>query len=847
MNCGYEFRKLWADLMSHAIAQYKKRCQSIKRVPVFHTSILKVAMSTLNKQPLHQGFYRPLLITLLAVSGLFQYVLPAIADPTPPNTAISNTATATYKDPVTNTTVNTTSNTVTVTVTEVAGITVTPVSALDISPGGGFLPGNTVEYIFEVTNKGNDPTRFFIPSTAAVDGPGTQGTILISTNGGTSYVAIPSGNFTAAIPVGGKVLVKVPVTIDPAATTAANASIKVTLGDTGLNDNDPATQNVADAADGANANEVRTSDVPTETNGAPANGEREASAFQEIKVGAQKQAFAAVLKERTGYSNAGTATLSDDILTYKLSLRVDAARPTGSAATLQPSALAGTSITVNNVAVTRVLVSDAIPDKTVLTGAPSPSSGWTTVYTSDVLTTNATAAKWFTNASAIGGIDKATRIGFVNAGPIATGSPLIDFTFQVKTTGVTGTTTIANMAQLFGQTDGGGTTLVYDESGDQNPSNYNSGGTPGSNTPTDGKADPDTHGTDTGNSNGGDTVNTGLNGGGEDNVYTITAPGSILNGPQDQPGATGPNGINDDFTNKSTPITAGTAQGSLINPDPVTFTNTISSPTALTNVLLVPDDLTATNTLPKDTEVKITYNGTTVTYTYDGNDFIPSTTTPLTIPSIAANTKIDYTVEINLPINTPLSTDINTTRGDNPSYPVPIYAFQDLNDDKKPNPATEVSNATINRLYTGFLRLLKEARILDPDGDEIQGFSTAPVTKNIQPGNVIEYRVTYSNISMGQGGGANNQTLSASNVVITEDGVTGNNNWAEDQNTDGTIDTSNVPGTTTKTSGTITFAPAGDVQGTTAATDVTIYSNDLGTTQVAPGGTGSFTFRRRIN
>jgi hypothetical protein len=45
------------------------------------------------------GFYRPLLIMALAASGSLQLIISALADPTPPNTAINNTATATYKDP----------------------------------------------------------------------------------------------------------------------------------------------------------------------------------------------------------------------------------------------------------------------------------------------------------------------------------------------------------------------------------------------------------------------------------------------------------------------------------------------------------------------------------------------------------------------------------------------------------------------------------------------------------------------------------------------------------------------------------------------------------------------------
>ena len=87
------------------------------------------------------------------------------------------------------------------------------------------------------------------------------------------------------------------------------------------------------------------------------------------------------------------------------------------------------------------------------------------------------------------------------------------------------------------------------------PSNFNDDGSRGSNTPTTGVAVPGTDGTDTASNN------TGTGPGGEDNVYTVAPAGIVLNGPNGQPAATGPTGNNDDFTNLSTPIPAGTAPG----------------------------------------------------------------------------------------------------------------------------------------------------------------------------------------------------------------------------------------------------------------------------------------------
>ncbi|MFN4816907.1 MAG: hypothetical protein ACK5K8_16355, partial [Pseudanabaena sp.] len=140
-------------------------------------------------------------------------------------------------------------------------------------------------------------------------------------------------------------------------------------------------------------------------------------------------------------------------------------------------------------------------------------------------------------------------------------------------------------------------------------------------------------------------------------------------------------------------------------------------------------------------------------------------------------------------------------------------------------------------------------------GAAVQGtdgtFSIGP--KRPAPGNIIEYRITYKNISESISG-TGNVILNADNVVITEDGTAGTNNWAIDNPpTNGVIDTSNVVGSA-KDSGasTITFfngIPAvlgSDITGLTAATDVTKYVNTV-TGVVPPQTTRTFTFQRKLN
>ncbi|MEL7316011.1 MAG: hypothetical protein AAFN08_13865, partial [Cyanobacteria bacterium J06559_3] len=121
------------------------------------------------------------------------------------------------------------------------------------------------------------------------------------------------------------------------------------------------------------------------------------------------------------------------------------------------------------------------------------------------------------------------------------------------------------------------------------------------------------------------------------------------------------------------------------------------------------------------------------------------------------------------------------------------------------------------------------------------------------PGNIIEYRVTYTNISE-TASGSNNVVLNAENVVINEDGTDGGNNWALDNDNNSVIDTSNVPGSATDSNGgTITYysgapanTPTGDTSGSDANTDVTRYVDQV-PGLVGPGESGSLIFRRVLN
>ena len=91
-------------------------------------------------------------------------------------------------------------------------------------------------------------------------------------------------------------------------------------------------------------------------------------------------------------------------------------------------------------------------------------------------------------------------------------------------------------------------------------------------------------------------------------------------------------------------------------------------------------------------------------------------------------------------------------------------------------------------------------------------------------------------------------------MVIEEDGTTGGNNWALDNDGDNIIDTSNIVGTAQDSgnanilfySGNPSTTTAQDQTGTTVDTDVTKYVDEV-TGIILPGQSENFTFQRKVN
>lgn len=777
--------------------------------------------------------------------GVLADATAARAAGTAANTVISNTASATYNDPNNaGTTLNATSNTVTVTVAEVAGITVGAGAVTDTAAAhpANILPGDVVNYDFVVTNIGNAADTFALPGTATVTGNGTAGALSYSADGGQTFAPIPSGGLpaTSSVAESGTILVRVPVTVSASATTGD--VIKVLLGSTGANDNAADTQNIA-YPDPSAGNDVYTDSTTAQ------NGKREASYFQNGTVGTQPQALALVLLTRTGFVQG--ATPAADTLSYALELKVNSSIPTGANAShaLAAADLVPTAITLNGASSPQVLVSDAVPAGTALASVATPPSGWTVVYSVTPTSTTASGAAWTTTAPT--DLTTVTRVGFVNPSAVARGADVTGLSYTVTTTGASASapTQVNNIAQVFGQTSGdAANALVFDESGDQNPSDFNSDGSRGAAMPVpSGVANPASDGTDPSNNNTG----TGANPGGRDNIYTVAPAGTVLNGPNGHPNATGPTGgIDDDFTNLSSPVPPGTPPGATLTPPAVVFANTVQNPGAAAlsgNTLLLPVPPTTATDLPANTTVTLTYSTSTATYTYNGTQWTLTGGTPISIPSIAAGASVSYTASVQLPAGTPLSTD--TAKG----FPVTILADVDADGSGQPT-AGEPQNKTIDRVYTGFLRIAKLARIIAADGTTVvQPYSAGPTSANILPGRFIDYQITYTNISSGAGSGANDVLLNAGTTTITEDGTTGTNNWAL-TGPDGVSLTSNVPSSPAADSGggAVSFfngnppASGTNISGTTPATDVTKYV-DVAAGPLAPGSSQTFTFRRRIN
>ena len=270
----------------------------------------------------------------------------------------------------------------------------------------------------------------------------------------------------------------------------------------------------------------------------------------------------------------------------------------------------------------------------------------------------------------------------------------------------------------------------------------------------------------------------------------LTAVGAVFIGPNGFPRATGPTSTNDDYTNRSvtTGITDYAPGGTTDAVGFVIFQNSIE------NTGNADDNYTLTiPSRPAGFTVEISTTGVGGPYTtIDG-------ATPSISFAVAFGATADIWVRVTAPSGQNVLTGFETT----------------VRATSQNTPAQ--SNDTIDRLYTGFVRMDKSVTVINGTG---VGGATDAV-----PGAVIEYTIAYQNIS--SGGGVNSSSLTANGFVITEDGSDAPNNWATYSD--------HVAGSATDSFGGVI---TGDVAASNLLTD--------SVPALGPGQSGTFKFRRTI-
>lgn len=703
---------------------------------------------------------------LAALALVCLFAATSLAQATSGGTQIQNRASATYSDGTNSYSVN--SNTVTVTVANVAGLTITP--------DGGSVPtvvsGQTnVDFTFTVTNSGNFATQVRFPALGA--GIIKSGPITI-----TQAVIDVTGNGLGAGDI--DILGNASPVLYPSASPylARNASFSVVVRAT-VNAGAAAGSNISvqlgdasgdNVASNGSAAEVRTS-VPSGVTLTGSESEAVGSITTSVENDAQLQVELTV--------PAGPVALGSNI-TYSTTLRNNGARPV-SAQTLQ-NAPAGSN--------TGVFVVVPIPQNTVLQSVPAPPAGVTVLYSVSPLGADpgpgdppasgplSNAVAWTTTPPAV--LSSTTRVAFrVNSGnPVTNGAVIsgLDIVLNIPTS-VNASNPIWGIAEAFGRNSIG--TMLTDQSDNNAAQVANKGdGNANFNEPK--------FGVDPLSATKGFQLPT-----------TLTQVGSVLLGPSGAPAAVGPTNNNDDYTNKSV---APAAIAGLTHLDTITGAASVDFTNTIQNTGNANDTFTLTApTVPAGFTVAISTNGGGSFTTVSGGG---STTLAVAFGS-SANIIVRVTAPSGSAVLQGFSTTIRATSG---------------------NTAGQ-SNDTIDRLYTGFLKLLKSYTV-------INGTSVGGPTDAV-PGADIEYTITYSNVSVG-GGGAGCVDLVASNVVISEDGSAAPNNWAS------TTTQVTSPAPSDSNGGTIT-------DGTTngAVSPTTTFLKDAAGT-VNPGASKAFVFRRRI-
>ena len=460
-----------------------------------------------------------------------------------------------------------------------------------------------------------------------------------------------------------------------------------------------------------------------------------------------------------------SASVSDDAL-----LKLTLTAPTGPVATgsditytwqvCNTGSQTASGVTLNGS--TQIYIIVPIPVNTVLKSGQTFPAG--TLYadkTSSPLSVAPLSAIW--SATPPSPLSNTSRVAFPVGSTLAAGacSSLVNMNMVVTIdTGVNASNTIDEIGDVFGKNSLG--TNITDQSGDNTTNNGD------------------------GNANFDEGY---VAGPGHGVIWrtTLTQTGAVLIGPSGAPSANGPTDNNDDYSNKSVntgiagvgPGGVTTASGQLV------YVNTVQN-TGNANDTFTID----APTVPAGFTVEVSTNGGTSYTTVSGGG------------SVSLAVGFGASANINVRITEPAGQIVLT------GYDIVIRATSTN------TPAS--FNKTIDRLYTGFVRLDKSSSVSNSTG---VGAATDPV-----PGAVITYNITYSNVSTSNGD-VNCVKLTVSNLVITEDGLAVPNNW----------------GTYTANSGT----PSDSGSGAVVTVSATKYTDTVAS--LAPGASAIFTFKRSIN
>lgn len=663
---------------------------------------------------------------------------PALAGGTTAGTPITNTATATYSDGTN--TYNSQSNTVTTTVQNAPAMTIAPPQG---TPGSNTVsPGGSITDTYTLTNTGNASGYFQLSgalgtANGVTAGQGTFTQFVVNAGSGNqNFATVAAANtYLSTGNAGGPFLTAVNGTITIAVQYTANAGASGTI-----------TTNVT-----ANVTQPAGSGTTQQTSTPNSVGQYNDTVVADARMDVQK--LAAV-----GGSVAAP--------TVSYTVRANNGGGRAMVAVNRAGLPAGAGITGNGVIVTDKLPSYNATQLT-LNGTPSwitQPAGATFIYSTDgtTWTTSTVGAVYigiFIPSAAITGSFGASNPGS-SQGNVTAGQAQAAFSYTINgstASGAANTTAITNVvnsvyADQSGYIEGPGITF-------QSVQN-NASATAAQTAP----AIANTNGTLTGSAQ----------------IQSAASPTSnaLLNGPTGFPGAIGPDATtNTDYTAVS--YTNGATILSAVNG------STVSVPASSAAVTIVNS---VQNTGNKDD----TYNlsaatgtgltalpaGWTVTFqsagqAASGSCGAVSAGTVITSVCVPSGATQNYRVIYTPPASV---TTFNAFAG----YGDAITATSS-NDNTK-------TNVTIDEILVGgYVKLVKSFSVAA--GQPCATASTwTPGAANVNPGDCIQYTVTYTNVA--PSGGTNCITLNASGFVITEDGTasggsgstTYTNNWAANTN-----------------------------------------------------------------